>query len=280
VTAITELLLRIDACYDAIPRVAGARVEPLGPFVLFVREPPGWPYYARPRPGVTSAEVSDVEAVRARQRALGVPQAFEWVHEVAPDVLPAVAATDLQVLQAPLMVLDPSRLPAADGDVVLLDPDAPDFADAQAVSGAVARIGFAAVVAAPASTPSVPLDRAGPAERDAAVATPDPDAVALAAAGIRAGRTAEAVLRTPAEGILARGGLQRANGAAEIVGVATLPSARRRGYGAAVSAALARHALDRGDDLVFLSAASEDVARVYARIGFHRVGTACIAGPP
>jgi hypothetical protein len=31
---------------------------------------------------------------------------------------------------------------------------------------------------------------------------------------------------------------------------------------------------------VFLSAASEDVARVYARIGFHRVGTACIAGPP
>jgi GNAT superfamily N-acetyltransferase len=270
VTAITELLLRLEACYDAIPRVAGARAEQLGPFVLFVREPPGWPYYARPRPGVTSAEVSDVEAVRARQRALGVPQAFEWVHEVAPHVLPAVAATDLEVLQAPLMVLDPSRLPAADGDVVLLDPDAPDFADAHAVSGAVARIGFAGVVAAPA----------GPAERDAAVATPDPAAVALAAAGIRTGRTAEAVLRTPAEGMLARGGLQRADGAAEIVGVATLPSARRRGYGAAVSAALARHALDQGDDLVFLSAASEDVARVYARIGFHRVGTACIAGPP
>jgi GNAT superfamily N-acetyltransferase len=273
VAAITDLLHRLDACYDAIPRVAGARVEELGPFVLFVREPPGWPYYARPRPGVAAAEVSDVEAVRARQRDLGVPQAFEWVHEVAPGVLAAVAATGLDVLRAPLMVLDPARLPAVGGEVELLDPDASGFADAHAVSGAVARIAFTAPAAAPA-TP------AGPAERDAAAATPDPAVVALTADAIRAGRTVEAVLATPGEGIVARGGLQRARGAAEIVGVATLPSARRRGYGAAVSAALARHALDRGDDPVFLSAASEDVARVYARIGFHRVGTACIAGPP
>jgi ribosomal protein S18 acetylase RimI-like enzyme len=217
--------------------------------------------------------VSDVEAVRTRQRALGVPEAFEWVHEVAPLVLPAVAATGLEVLQAPLMVLDPSRLPDLHGDVVLLDPDAPDFADAHAVSGAVARIGFAGVVAMPDPAPVATPD-------PAPVATPDPAAVTAIAAGIRAGRSTEAVLRTPTEGIVARGGLQRANGAAEIVGVATLPGARRRGHGAAVSAALARHALDQGDDLVFLSAASEDVARVYARIGFHRVGTACIAGPP
>jgi hypothetical protein len=101
----------------------------LGPFVLFVREPTAGRTTPGRVPGATSAEVSDVEAVRARQRAFGVPQAFEWVHEVAPLVLPAVAA-----------------------------------------------------------------------------------------------------------------------------------------------------ALDQGDDLVFLSAASGDVARVYARIGCHRVGTACIAG--
>jgi hypothetical protein len=29
---------------------------------------------------------------------------------------------------------------------------------------------------------------------------------------------------------------------------------------------------------VFLSAGSEDIARVYGRLGFRRVGTACIAG--
>jgi hypothetical protein len=46
-----------------------------------------------------------------------------------------------------------------------------------------------------------------------------------------------------------------------------------------VTAALARHALDTGVDLVFLSAGSEDIARVYARVGFQRVGTACVATP-
>ena len=34
-----------------------------------------------------------------------------------------------------------------------------------------------------------------------------------------------------------------------------------------------------GVELVFLSAGSEDIARVYLRVGFRRVGTACIAEP-
>ena len=272
-TAITDVLRRLEACYDAIPRVAGARVEEWGPFLLFVREPPGWPYYARPRAGAEAADVADVEAVRARQRELGMPEAFEWVHDLAPGLIEAVAASGLNVLEAPLMVLDPDRLPPARHPASLLDPDAADFADTHAVSAAVARIAFG-VVSTGGATP------AGTAERDAAIATPDPAVIAHAASGIRAGRTAEAVLHAPGLGVVARGGLQRASGAAEIVGVATLPSARRQGYGAAVSATLARHALALGDDLVFLSAASQDVARVYERIGFRRVGTACIAGPP
>jgi len=31
---------------------------------------------------------------------------------------------------------------------------------------------------------------------------------------------------------------------------------------------------------VFLAAQDDDVARVYGRVGFRRVGTACIAAPP
>jgi predicted GNAT family acetyltransferase len=65
----------------------------------------------------------------------------------------------------------------------------------------------------------------------------------------------------------------------EIAGVATLPADRRRGLGAAVTATLARHALDTGADLVFLSAGSEQIARVYLRTGFRRIGTACVAEP-
>jgi predicted GNAT family acetyltransferase len=96
------------------------------------------------------------------------------------------------------------------------------------------------------------------------------------AADIRAGHRAYAVISTPEEGIVAHGALQAALGAAEVVGVATLPSARRRGLGAAVSAALAHRAMELGNEIVFLSAASDDVARVYAGIGFQRIGTACL----
>ena len=65
----------------------------------------------------------------------------------------------------------------------------------------------------------------------------------------------------------------------EITGVATLPAYRRRGIGAAVTDALCRDAAGRGVGMVFLSAGSGDVARVYQRVGFARVGTACIAEP-
>ncbi len=274
-TVIAEVLARLERSYDAIPRVDRARVERIGPFELFLRDGPGWPYYARPRLGVTTADVTDVSAVRARQRELNVPEAFEWVHEVTPGLLSAVEASGLSVLLAPLMVLDPARLAVAvasgDAEITILDPDSANFPDMFALSSAVAQVGFGAE-----GTASGP---GGPAERDAAVTPADPEKVGHVADGIRAGHKAEAVASTPSDGVVARGALQSALGAAEIVGVATLPAARRRGLGAAVSAALARHALDRGNDLIFLSAASEDVARVYAGIGFDRVGTACIAAP-
>ena len=66
----------------------------------------------------------------------------------------------------------------------------------------------------------------------------------------------------------------------EIVGVATLPAYRRRGIGAALTAALADDAVRLGVGLIFLSAAGDDVAAIYERLGFRRVGFACEARPP
>jgi predicted GNAT family acetyltransferase len=66
---------------------------------------------------------------------------------------------------------------------------------------------------------------------------------------------------------------------AEIAGVGTLPSARGRGYASQLTATLAREALSDGVSLVFLSAGNDDVARLYTKVGFRRVGTACIAEP-
>ena len=63
----------------------------------------------------------------------------------------------------------------------------------------------------------------------------------------------------------------------ELTGIAVLPSARNRGVGAAITAALVADARSRGVDTVFLSAGTERVAAIYARVGFIPVATACIA---
>jgi predicted GNAT family acetyltransferase len=57
----------------------------------------------------------------------------------------------------------------------------------------------------------------------------------------------------------------------EVVGVATLPAFRRRGIGAAITAALVADARRRGVDMILLSAGSDEVARVYAKVGFVRM---------
>jgi ribosomal protein S18 acetylase RimI-like enzyme len=281
-----DVFARLERFYDAVPRDS-AVAEDFGGLVLFVRSGAGWPYYARPRLEQSEPPTAaDITAVRARQRELGLPEAFEWVHETTPDLLAVARSAGLSVLLAPLMVLDASALPPAGGlsdvPVRLLDPGAPSF-DADVVARrAVAQVAFTAdAVVAGGSAPlgSAPLlAAAGAAERDA-VPPPTVEEVAEERRRHAGGRIASAVAGTPADGVLAGGVLQQVGDVAEIAGVATLPAARRRGLGSAVTAALADHALTRGADLVFLSAASDDVARLYARIGFRRLGTACVAEP-
>jgi ribosomal protein S18 acetylase RimI-like enzyme len=58
----------------------------------------------------------------------------------------------------------------------------------------------------------------------------------------------------------------------EMVGIATLPEYRRQGIAAALTAHAADAAFASGVDLVFLTTASEEAARVYERIGFQRKG--------
>lgn len=120
---------------------------------------------------------------------------------------------------------------------------------------------------------------AGPAERDAAVTELELAALDEERVRIADGRRISALAGTPTEGALASGMAMRVDDVAEIAGVATLPSARRRGLGAALTATLARELLAAGTELVFLSAGSEEIARVYLRVGFRRIGTACIAEP-
>ncbi|WP_239091218.1 GNAT family N-acetyltransferase [Asanoa iriomotensis] len=266
------LLHRLETFYDALPRFT-ARAEDFGGLVLFVREGAGWPFYARPRlDGSAPPSAADIMAARERQRELGLPEAFEWVHENTPDLLAVARSAGLAVLEAPLMVLDPAALPDVPAPGVrLLDPAADTFAADTELSRAVAAVGF--------GTPGTGAGAAGPAERDAARVDLDAAAVDDERAAIVAGRRFTAIVELPDAGPVASGIGMRAGDVVEIAGVATLPAFRRRGLGAALTLTLARQALADGARVVFLSASSDDVARVYLRVGFKRIATACIAEP-
>lgn len=262
------VLQHIEAFYDAVPR-AGARVERVGPLTLFVREGVGWPYYARPSPGAGPITADDVAAVRRRQVELGVPQALEWVADLAPTLAGAAQRAGLVVRHCPLLVLSGAPV-ATDVAATLrvLSGGEPDLA----VAEAVAHVGFGAGI-------GTRVGPAGPVERDAAALAGDPAPIERLRAALADGSAARAVADDAALGPVAVGGYQHALGVAEIVGVATLPALRRRGLAAAVTARLAELASERGLTTVFLSAQDDDVARVYERIGFTRIGTAGLAEP-
>jgi ribosomal protein S18 acetylase RimI-like enzyme len=268
------LLERIEEHFDAAPRSA-ADVEEHGALTLFVSRIP-WRFYGRPRLGLEQdVGADDVTAVRARQRELGVREAFEWVHETTPSLAGAAQAAGLEVLQVPLLALaDPdwSPPPAPPGiELRMLTADDAALPAAQAV----VELAFAAE--------GMGLGDAGPEARD--LAAPRLGDLGFLRDRLRRGLTAMAVAEPAAgagedsPGPLGAGSYQLASGVAEAMGIGTLPAARRRGIGAAVTGKLVDDARERGAEIVFLSAAGEAVARLYERLGFHRVGTACFAFP-
>ena len=264
-----EVIERIDAFCDAVPR-SRARAEVHGSLVLFVPTGPGWPYYSRPacgsRPPVTTG---DIRAVRARQRELIIPESFEWIEEVAPEMAGAAAGASLEVQTHPLMVLSgAAEIPPLPAEITVRVAGAED-PDLDRI-WAVPSVAFA--------HPGTAAGEAGPAERDKIAADHDGGTIAMLQERLRCGHSVLVAAFGP-DGPLAAGSCQAVDGVAEITGVGVLPSARRRGLGAAVAALLARDALARGVATVFLSASDAAVARVYARTGFCKVGTAMIAEP-
>ncbi|MDV5146398.1 GNAT family N-acetyltransferase [Streptomyces sp. SBC-4] len=244
------MLNRIESYYDAVPR-SSARAEAHGPLTLFVREGEGWPFYARPALGHSGDVALDaVEAVRARQRELGVPEAFEWVAETTPGLRAAVEASGLTVHEHPLMVLEGDGLAVPDHEgVTVRMVDVGDTALETAVAAPYAAFGMA----------------------------PEPGTAERIGERIGAGLTRLAAALDSTGDALAAGQHQPVGAVSEVVGVGTVPVARRRGHGLAVTAALVADARARGAELVFLTASDADVARLYGRLGFRTVATALIA---
>jgi ribosomal protein S18 acetylase RimI-like enzyme len=265
-----EILQRIDAYCDTQPRER-AHAEEHGSLVLFVAVGPGFPYYARPRVGPRRpVTADDVRAVRARQRELRLPESFEWLEHFAPEMAAAATEAGLRVHRHPMLVLEglaPAPPLPPTTAVRIVPPDDPELIQAWAVPG----IAF--------SHPGSEIGRAGVAERDKHVANHDPAVLENVRERLRSGRSVLATASGP-NGPLASGSYQYVAGVAEITGIGALPASRRRGLGAAVTHALAAHALTRQTPTVFLSAADAGAARIYTRLGFRQIGTAVIAEPP
>jgi len=212
----------------------------------------------------------EIAAVRLRQRDLGVPEALEWIQEIQPELDDIARGARMKVKPVPLMVLGEGRWrtpePPEGITVRLLTPGD----RALAATGAVQHIGFA--------NPGTAVGEAGPAERDASAVGQSAVELDFLSDRIRNGVTLPAVAEEEG-GVLAGGSHQPVGGVSAIVGVATLPSARRRGLAALVTARLVQDARERGAELVFIEAEDDDVARIYGRLGFERIGTACVAEP-
>ncbi|MFI5730651.1 GNAT family N-acetyltransferase [Kribbella sp. NPDC051587] len=254
------MITRVDEYLHSVP-LSNAEAEEIGPFTLF-RSTTIWPYYARPRAGVT-VEPADIEAVRARCAELELPLSFEWVVEACPSLGPAATKAGLTVIEHPLLVMEKADFkPAtADARVEILPVEPSVIREGRGLQNVAFSDGGTAV------------GSGGPAERDAAATELTEAFIEGLADRQRRGVTVSAGAFTD-EGMVACGQHQPVGTASEIVGVATLPSMRRRGLAAAVTSVLVENAFDNGVELMLLSAESDAVAAVYERVGFHRIGFA------
>ena len=252
----------IDRYCDAAPAFTAARVE-LGAFTLFIN-PVGWPYYARPTIDGPTPTTADVQQVLEVQRERGVPRSFEWVHERTPGLAEIMSKLGHTVHFNPLLALPYGAKVTTSSDVPvrLMEPADPDVG----LVNAVASVGFAS-----------PGGAIGPESIDSLLPTMadrTPEFDAYERMRLERGITVTMCVESDG-GPVSVGALNPVGDVAEICGIATLPAYRNRGYGSAVTAALAAHATNIGIRDLFLGAGDDRTARIYEGVGFVRVGTAC-----
>ena len=271
-----ETLATIDAYLDAVPR-SGADAVDCGPFTVFISRGP-WGYYARPshlRRASQRFTATEVVETANMQRAYEQVVSFEWVVDCDPSLASACQEAGLEVITRPLLSAAPAAVATLEVPpgirIEVLTADHPLLPDHRAV----AEVGF--------SNGGTERGEAGVAERDARAV--DQVSTGWLASRIDMGTTIAVAAIDETLGIVGVGSVQpvlhRDRGilAAELTGIAVLPTHRRRGLGAAIASALGIAAGARGVELLMLSAQDDDVARIYECVGFHRTATFAEAAP-
>jgi GNAT superfamily N-acetyltransferase len=258
------LLDCIERYFAAAPLPDG-RIEAAGALDVPVGDP-AWPHPARPRRGAPPVTADDVRAALELQEAAGLPRDLEWICETSPDTAAAARAAGLTVEERPLLVAaDPVEVLLPAGVRLYLigadDPDLPRYERVAAI--AFAHPGGRADVR------EAPLDTSAEARaRTAALRERIASGRSVLMVAVEAGEPVAVGTHAP---VVVDG-----SEVSEIVGVATLPRLRGRGLGAGLASALVAHARETAET-VFLTAGDDDVARIYERVGFARVGTTGVA---
>ncbi|MCX5311227.1 GNAT family N-acetyltransferase [Streptomyces sp. NBC_00154] len=220
----------------------------VGPFT--VRHNPGWQLkyanYAIPDQGAEPT-AADVQALIAAFRERDRMPRLEYLPSGAPAVEPALIAAGFTVEnRAPILACAPGNL---------LPPKPVD----------------ALVIAEPAT--DAEFDAAARVQHHGYGGTGEPEGGeaawlrnAVAGGGVAALATVD---RVPAG---AGGCSVPVDGLTELAGLAVADTFRRRGIGAALSAHLTATAFARGCRVVWLEPGDADVERIYAGIGYRRIG--------
>jgi ribosomal protein S18 acetylase RimI-like enzyme len=251
----TALERRIQAAMLA-SAVQFRDVARIGPFTAtFARESanPFLSYAIPDENAVPSAD--DVAALVCAYRERGRVPRLEYLPTLAPAVEPALVDSGFALeARAPLMVLRTLAAASPPSGVELVEADSEQDVRAAAAAQHEAY-----------GEPDEPTD--GWVEGVLR---------SIAAGGLL-------VLARDAQTQEAAGGGQCTPpqaGASELAAIGVRPAFRRRGIAAAMTSWLAARMRGRGADLVYLTAAGETEAGIYARVGFERVGAASYVSLP
>ncbi|WP_298342765.1 GNAT family N-acetyltransferase [Ferrimicrobium sp.] len=258
-TEVALLRTRADQYLDEAPRADSEAIS-VGALTLFVSRTP-WAYYARPDRSGRAVRPRDLVRLRRACKNWRQPLQLEWICDLHPSLEAVVRKFGLIISEHPLLVMTQEMLEVQRRSVrtVVLDPEDLGLLKARAV----AHVAFDQTVGT----------QAGVVQREARFAQLDADEIRHVFARARSGRTVTGIAVQEGSGAVAVGSYNRVGDTAEIVGVGTLPAYRRRGFGSAVVQLLCENAFANGIQLVLLTAEDEQVAQIYQRLGFRRIGT-------
>jgi ribosomal protein S18 acetylase RimI-like enzyme len=220
----------------------------VGPFDLLLHRKltVPWASAAVPRLG-TTGWTQHLDAVAAAFGSAGRAPRWEFIRELFPGLAKGLASAGFGTPTIePLLVLDPisSQAPAQISSGITIRPFDPDLDDAEELVELV-QTAF------------------------------DSTADAAALEAFRSSVAAPNVMQLVAlsdERPVGSARMTHHLGVAEVTGVAVGKTYRRRGIGSALAQRLTEAAIERGSEIVYLTARDEAAGRIYERLGFARIG--------